>query len=123
VKEFNATTGAFVQTFVTSGSGGLSGPKGLDFGPDGNLYVASANDNAVRKFNGANGAFMSVFVPSGSGGLSGPVDLAFKPSAAASNVPTLSDGGAALLFGAILLAGAKRLRGLPRVLHSRRRSG
>jgi len=123
VKEFNATTGDFVQTFVTSGSGGLSGPKGLDFGPDGNLYVASANDNAVRKYNGANGAFMSVFVSSGSGGLSGPVDLAFKPSAAASNVPTLSDGGAALLFGAILLAGAKRLRGLPRALHSRRRSG
>ena len=34
VKAFDATTGAFVSTFVASGAGGLSGPTALDFGPE-----------------------------------------------------------------------------------------
>jgi hypothetical protein len=33
VLEYNGTTGAFVGAFVTAGSGGLSRPIGLVFGP------------------------------------------------------------------------------------------
>src|SRR5579859_316166 len=43
VLRYDGTTGAFKGVFVTSGSGGLINPFGLVFGPDGNLYVASAN--------------------------------------------------------------------------------
>jgi hypothetical protein len=34
VLEYNGTSGAFVTAFVSAGSGGLSGPNGLVFGPN-----------------------------------------------------------------------------------------
>jgi hypothetical protein len=37
VLRYNGTTGAFVSTFVPTGSGGLSFPLGGTFGPDNNL--------------------------------------------------------------------------------------
>jgi hypothetical protein len=48
VKRYNETTGAFLDTFVTSGSGGLSGSTSAVFGPDGNLYVSSQPDHILR---------------------------------------------------------------------------
>jgi DNA-binding beta-propeller fold protein YncE len=77
VKAFNATTGAFVSTFVTAGSGGLTGPTGVDFGPDGDLFVTSLSDDAVRRYDGSTGAFVEAFVPSGDHDLDQPVDLVF----------------------------------------------
>jgi len=105
VKQFDAGTGAFVQTFVTSGSGGLAGPSGLAFGPDGDLYVTSYDDDAVRRYDGSDGSFVEIFVSSGSGGLSGPFDLQFVPE------PTATT---ALAAGALVLWGlyARRLRAL-----------
>ena len=79
VQRFDAATGAFINTFVSSGSGGLSGPRGATYGPDGNLYVASATTGNVLRYNGQTGAFLNVFVASGSGGLSNPNDLTFGP--------------------------------------------
>ena len=38
---FNGTTGAFIDSFVPIGSGGLTGAVDLAFGPDGHLYVAT----------------------------------------------------------------------------------
>jgi uncharacterized delta-60 repeat protein len=69
--------GTFVRTFVTSGSGGLSGAAGMAFGPDGNLYVASFHTGAVLRYNGTTGAFMGVFVATGTGGLNAPLGLNF----------------------------------------------
>src|SRR5262245_29748001 len=40
VLRYNEVTGAFIDHFVAAGSSGLSGPKGLLLGPDGNLYVS-----------------------------------------------------------------------------------
>ncbi|MBV9443967.1 MAG: hypothetical protein JO217_14890 [Acidobacteriaceae bacterium] len=37
VVRFNGMTGAFMDVFVTAGSGGLSGGRDVTFGPDGNL--------------------------------------------------------------------------------------
>jgi streptogramin lyase len=71
-------------TFVPSGSGGLtfggSSTVGawLIFGPDGNLYVTTA-DSKVLRFNGTTGEFIDAFVPAGSGGLQGPRGLVFGP--------------------------------------------
>lgn len=80
VLRFDANTGAFVGVFVPPGSGGLNGPTGLVFGPDGNLYVASfVLTNRVLKYDGRSGAFLGEFVTEGSGGLQGPIDLTFGP--------------------------------------------
>ena len=67
-----------IDQFVPNGSGGLSRARSSVFGPDGNLYVASADTNSVLRYNGATGAFIDAFVPSGSGGLNSPWDLAFS---------------------------------------------
>lgn len=79
IKRYNGTTGAFMDNFAAN-TGGLKGPTGLVFGPDGNLYVASLSTNEVKRYNGITGAFMDNFVTEQSGGLSGPLKMAFGPS-------------------------------------------
>jgi DNA-binding beta-propeller fold protein YncE len=82
VLRYNGTTGAYINTFVSQGSGGLgfSGIQaGVTFGPDGNLYVTSAATNQVLEYNGSTGAFMQPFVSAGSGGLTSPLGLTFGP--------------------------------------------
>ncbi len=63
---------------MVSGSGGLNLPHGLAFGPDGNLYVASAGNDAVLRYNGTNGSFIDAFIPSSNGVLDYPVWLEFR---------------------------------------------
>ena len=81
VLKFNAQSGAPLGIFVPAGSGGLNGPTGLTFGPDGHLYVSSfVLNNRVLKYDGRSGQFLGVFVDEGSGGLQGPMDLGFGPA-------------------------------------------
>src|SRR5207249_6191735 len=79
ILRFSGSTGAFLDEFVTAGSGDLDAPSGLVFGPDGNLYVGSTTRNTILRFDGTSGAFIDVFVPAGRGGLTVPVGLAFGP--------------------------------------------
>src|SRR5262249_55759447 len=67
--------GNFIENFVGPGVGGLHGPTGMAFGPDGNLYVAdaSAGANNILKFNGQTGAPLGVFAS----GLNGPTALRY----------------------------------------------
>jgi streptogramin lyase len=75
VLRYNGNTGAFVSTFVPTGSGGLSFPLGGTFGPDGNLYVSDSDHETVLRYNGTTGSFINAFVPS----VEDPAGLAFGP--------------------------------------------
>ncbi len=61
VLRYNGSTGAFIDKFVSSTSGGLQATGFIIFGPDGNLYISDPVANVVRRFNGATGAPMGVF--------------------------------------------------------------
>ena len=61
-------TGTPLGFFVTGGSGGLVFPRGLAFGPTGNLFVTSGFTGEVLQYDGATGAFVNVFVDSGGNG-------------------------------------------------------
>src|SRR5438309_7558521 len=57
VLRYDERTGDFLGEFVPSGSGGLSKPSGLIFGPDGNLYVGTPNGtNSILRYDGLTGA-------------------------------------------------------------------
>ena len=64
--------------FVDNSNGLLDGgPVQPIFGPDGNLYISSRDDNRVVRYDGETGEFIDEFVPSGSNGLSTAGWLAF----------------------------------------------
>jgi sugar lactone lactonase YvrE len=77
ILNYDLPTGAISETFIVSQNLGLSGPRGLAFGPDGNLYVSSRDTNSVVRYNGMTGEFIDTFVAPGSGGLTGPTSLIF----------------------------------------------
>jgi len=74
VLRYDAVTGAFVDEFVTRGSGELNFPWAAVFGPeDGELYVSSGHRHskgegatkAVLRYDGDTGAFQDEFVGQG----------------------------------------------------------
>jgi streptogramin lyase len=84
ILRYNGTTGAYLDVFVPSGSGGLSGPISLIFGSDGHLYVCSDRSNTIMRYNGvtgdprpSNGNSGAVFATAGN--LDQPRDLVFGP--------------------------------------------
>jgi hypothetical protein len=46
VLEYNGTTGAFVRSFASGG--GLQHPEGLEFGPNGDLFVSSGTGQELE---------------------------------------------------------------------------
>ena len=73
VSVFDATTGAFTGTLTPTG--GWGDPSGIAVGPDGDVYVADADNNVVDRFS-ASGAFLDTFISSG---LFMPSGMAFGP--------------------------------------------
>ena len=86
VLRYDGNTGAFIDNFAVGGN--LASPRGIIFGPDGNLYVADRKyigqgwqlEGRVARFDGTTGAYLGDFIPLGSGGLSVPTQLVFGPS-------------------------------------------
>ena len=60
IRRYDTETDQYLGDLVSSGSGGLNVPDGMDYGPDGHLYVSSSNSNAVLKYDGHDGTFGSV---------------------------------------------------------------
>ncbi|MFP2925333.1 hypothetical protein ACLESO_08965 [Pyxidicoccus sp. 3LG] len=79
VRRYDAKTGAFIDVFVTPGSGGLVEALDLEFGPDGNLYLPDFLPGSVLRYSGRTGDFIDAFVPPGSGGGGFAVTLTFMP--------------------------------------------
>ncbi len=77
ILRYNGSTGAFIDKFVSAGSGGMLSTKYFIFGPDGNLYVSDNSAQVVRRFNGSTGAPMGVFTSGYN--LVVPLDSAFGP--------------------------------------------
>jgi len=72
-------TGTPLGFFVSGGSGGLSNPRGLAFGPAGDLFIASGFTGEILQYNGTTGAFMNLFVDAGGngGGAMDPYGITF----------------------------------------------
>lgn len=106
---YDGSTGAYE---ITIGTGALNTAYGLDFGPDGNLYVASGASSQVVKFNPSTGANLGAFVAAGSGGLSAPIGVEFGPSghlyAASFNTDSVKryDGTTGASLGDFVTAGS-----------------
>ena len=67
VKRFNAETGEYLGAFVTEGSGGLDGPKGLIF-TLGQLFLVNQNVDQdfageILRYRRGTGAFLNPLVP------------------------------------------------------------
>jgi hypothetical protein len=67
VKRFNASSGNFIDNFVSSGSGGLDGPNGILFEENGNLLVSNQNvglaiAGQILRYNGETGVFETALV-------------------------------------------------------------
>ena len=70
VREYSATTGAFVK--VAASAGALGDPLGVVIGLDGNLLVSDGQTNQVKRYDSATGAFIDVFA---STNLAGPAGM------------------------------------------------
>jgi len=77
VLEFDGATGELLGAFVPDGSS-LDWGTGMTYGPNGNLFVASANTLSVLEYDGQTGALVGTFASSGLSPY--PMDLAFKPA-------------------------------------------
>lgn len=75
---FDELTINFIDVFVSNSDGRLQAPHGIAFGSDGNLYVASAENDRVLRYNGQTGEYIDDFIATGSGGLDYPVALIFR---------------------------------------------
>jgi len=77
ILRYNGNTGAFIDEFVSGGSGGLIDPLDIVFGPDDNLYVSNRYGENVLRYDGTTGEFMDVFAAATA---SHPWGIAFSPN-------------------------------------------
>lgn len=72
VLAYDPVRGGFLGVFASGGS--LSSAQGLAFGPDGNMYVASAQTGQILRFDGKTGTYLGVFAQ-----VDEPASITFGP--------------------------------------------
>jgi WD40 repeat protein len=75
ILKYNAQTGAFLGVAASTG---LLRPLDVKFGPDGLMYVASADNDRIVRFL-LDGTFVDDYVPQGAGGMDNPYRVHFGP--------------------------------------------
>ena len=78
VLRYDAATGAFLGTFIPSGSGGLDDPRGIVAAANGDILVSSFATDQILRYS-STGTFLGVSGDSSSG-LNGPIQLAIGPA-------------------------------------------
>ncbi len=74
--------GSAQSHFLGTGMTGLNQTRGMTYGPDGNLYIASDATDTIIKIDGVTGTPIGtngIFVTAAAGGLNQPMGLAFGP--------------------------------------------
>ncbi|MEQ8850213.1 MAG: M43 family zinc metalloprotease [Phycisphaerales bacterium] len=79
IHRFDAATGDSIDTFASLAAQGVSGPKYMELGPDGHIYIVGngAQGDRVHKVDSATGAYLGAFTAPGAGGLAGGQGLTF----------------------------------------------
>jgi streptogramin lyase len=73
IQRYNPHTGAFIDTFVAPGAGGLDGPTSITWNAAGQLLVSSFNNDLVLRYDGKTGAPLDTLVTGDLGNmLNGP---------------------------------------------------
>ena len=85
IARFDGRTGEYMDDFVPAGSGGLSHPLALVFGPSGrgphalDLYVCDVGTRSILRYDGRTGQFVRRFVAGVADGLGHPFAFTFGP--------------------------------------------
>jgi len=58
---FSGVDGSPLGAFVVAGASPLDGPRGLTFGPNGDLFVVDGGSDAVYEYNGSTGIYVRTF--------------------------------------------------------------
>ncbi len=79
VRRYDGKTGQALGIFFNIQVSGRFAPKYMEYGPDGNIYIAGngAGGNAIYRFNATTGEALGAFVSAGSGGLQTGQGLVF----------------------------------------------
>jgi WD40 repeat protein len=100
VRRYDSNTGELLQVFDAGldeeGQPLLSQPRGIGFGPDGNLYVSSTGTDSVVRFNQTTGQYVDTFVrfPNLNG-----QGLTFVPRQKANSIPEPASVLGLIAFG------------------------
>ncbi len=79
IRRYRGSDGFFLGRFVDLAATGMSSPKYMEYGPDGNIYVVGngALGNTIQRVNAQTGGLMGSFITPGSGGLGAGQGLVF----------------------------------------------
>lgn len=77
VKRFNAQTGAYIDDFISSGSGGLSTTQDLKIGPTGDILVSGRGNTKILQYDKTTGNFVMDFTSGYT--LDNPTKISFGP--------------------------------------------
>jgi sugar lactone lactonase YvrE len=76
VNRYDGSTGAFLNTFVAQGTGGLTSGRGMAFDQEGRLYVGDSG-GAVHRYDAQGNPLGDLLVNSVNSGLTKPVGMTF----------------------------------------------